>query len=59
MEALLRAISDLIAEKDTKISLLKWEVEKLQKEIKELKNDIKKYEENEAIMMGFDKGENK
>lgn len=48
METLLKAINDLLEEKDTRISLLKWEVENLKKENAELKNDIEKYKENEV-----------
>lgn len=55
MEALMKAINDILESKDTTISLKKWENERLQrenaelkKEIEELKNDIEKYKENEV-----------
>ena len=48
MEALMKAINDVLKEKDTTISLLKWEIESLTKENAELKNDIEKYKENEV-----------
>ena len=55
MEALMKAINDILKEKDTRISLLKWEKERLEKEVAELKKenaelkiDIEKYEENEV-----------
>ena len=48
MEALFRAISKILAEKEDDITMLKWENERLRAEIKELKNDIEKYKENEA-----------
>lgn len=48
METLLKAINDILEEKNTDISILKWENEKLRKENAELKNDIEKYRENEA-----------
>ena len=55
MEALMKAINDIIASKDTKISLQKWEIEslikeneRLKKENAELKYDIEKYKENEV-----------
>lgn len=55
MEALMKALNDIIASKNTDISLLKWKVESLEKENAELKKenaelkvDIEKYKENEA-----------
>ena len=48
MEALMKAINDILESKDTTISLQKWEIERLKKEIAELKNDIEKYKENEV-----------
>lgn len=48
MEALMKAINDVLKEKDTSITLLKFENERLREEIAELKNDIEKYKENEA-----------
>lgn len=55
MEALMKAINDILASKDTKISLQKWEIEsltkeneRLKKENAELKYDIEKYKENEV-----------
>ena len=55
MEALLKEINDILISKNTKISLLKWEIESLNKENAELKKkneelelDVKMYEENEV-----------
>ena len=55
METLMKAINDILETKDTSISLLKWEKERLEKEILELKKeiselryDIEKYKENEV-----------
>jgi FtsZ-binding cell division protein ZapB len=48
METLMKEINALLEDKNTTISLLQWEVEKLKKEIADLKNDIEKYKENEA-----------
>lgn len=48
MEALMRAINDILKEKEADISILKWENERLRTEIAELKKDIEKYRENEA-----------
>ena len=50
MEALMKAINDIIREKDSTISLQKWKIDNLEKEIAELKNDIEKYKENEVNM---------
>ena len=50
MEALMKAINDIIKEKDATIKLYKWEIDRLKKEIEELKNDIEKYKENEVNM---------
>jgi len=54
METLLKEINDILIAKNTKISLLKWEIESLNKENAELKKenealkfDVSKYEENE------------
>lgn len=44
----MKEINDILEEKNTRISILKWENERLQKEIAELKNDIEKYKENEV-----------
>ena len=48
MEALWKEISKLLEKKNEDISLLKWENERLKKEIAELKVDIEKYKENEV-----------
>jgi hypothetical protein len=48
MEALMKALNDVLADRDTNISILKWENERLRKENAELKNDIEKYKGNEA-----------
>lgn len=48
MEALFKAINDILKEKGESISLLKWENERLRKENVELKQDIEKYKENEV-----------
>ena len=50
MEALMKAINDILQTKDLDISLLKMENERLKRENKELKNDIEKYKENEVKM---------
>lgn len=54
MEAVMKAINDVLVEKDTNISLLKWENERLKNENAELKKenealklDVEKYKENE------------
>lgn len=51
MEALMKAINDIIKEKDATITLQKWEIDRLKKENEELKNDIEKYKENEVNMV--------
>ena len=48
MEALMKAINDIIKDKDATISLQKWEIERLKEKIEELENDIEKYKENEV-----------
>lgn len=48
METLMKAINEILEQKETEIMCLKWENEKLKQEIAELKNDIEKYEENEV-----------
>ena len=48
METLMRAINDILETKDSDISILKWENERLRTEIAELKADIEKYKENEV-----------
>ena len=48
MEALMKAINEILEAKNTEISLLKWENERLHKQNAELKNDIEKYKENEV-----------
>ena len=55
MEALMKALNDIIQSKDTDICLKRWEIERLNKEIEELKKenaelkiDIEKYKENEV-----------
>lgn len=48
MESLLKAINDILKEKDESISLLKWENERLKEENAMLKQDIEKYKENEV-----------
>lgn len=55
MEAILKAINDVLVSKDTDITLKKWEIERLQKEVAELKKenaelkiDIEKCKENEV-----------
>lgn len=50
MEALMKAINDIILSKDSTITIQKWEIESLKKEIAELKNDIEKYKENEVTL---------
>ena len=51
METLMKAINDIIKEKDATITFQKWEIDRLKKEIEELKNDIEKYKENEVNMV--------
>lgn len=55
MEALMKAINDIIQSKDSTITIQKWEIESLQRQIaelrkenEELKIDIEKYKENEV-----------
>ena len=48
METLIKEIDKLLEEKNSRIDLLKWEVEYLKKENAELKTDIEKYKENEV-----------
>ena len=48
METLLKAINDILESKNTDISLLKWENERLKKEIAELKVDIEKHKTKEV-----------
>lgn len=48
METLMKEINALLEDKNTTITLLQWEVEKLKKELAEAKNDLEKYKENEA-----------
>ena len=48
MENLMRAIDNILKDKNTEITLLKWEIESLKKENAELKYDIEKYKENEV-----------
>lgn len=48
METLMKEINALLEDKNTTITLLQWENEKLKKEVADLKNDIEKYKENEA-----------
>ena len=48
MEALFKAINDVLQSRDDSIYLLEWENERLKAEIAELKNDIEKYKENEV-----------
>lgn len=67
MEALLKAINEIIEEKDRAISFLKWEKDELKKENAELKaknealeNDVKMYQENDEskpYKIGFNQGE--
>ena len=67
MEALLKAINEIIEEKDRAISFLKWEKEDLKKENAELKEkvnaleaDVEMYQENEENKkhkIGFCEGE--
>lgn len=48
METLMKEIDYILEQKNTEISCLKWEIERLKKENTELKVDIAKYEENEV-----------
>ena len=51
MEALFKAINDMLASKDSDIQLLKWEIKRLKDENAKLKEDIEKYKENEVKMV--------
>ena len=61
MEALMKAINDILASKDLDISCKNWRIESLEKELAEvkkeneaLKADIKMYQENEEkTVCGF------
>ena len=55
METLMQEINNLLEEKNSTISILKWEKERMEKEILELKKEmsslyyvIEKYKENEV-----------
>lgn len=48
METLMKELNNLLEEKNMEIYLLKSKNERLTEEIKELKNDIEKYKENEV-----------
>lgn len=48
MKTLMQELNNLLEEKNTKITLLEWEVSQLKKENAELRNDVEKYKENEA-----------
>ena len=55
MEALMKAINDILAKKDDRIAILVWEKERAEREVAELKaviaelrQDIEKYKENEV-----------
>ena len=48
METLMKELNNLLEEKNMEIYLLKSKNERLMEEIKELKNDIEKYKENEV-----------
>ena len=48
METLMKELNNLLEEKNMEIYLLKSKNERLMEEIKELKNDIDKYKENEV-----------
>ena len=63
----MKAINDILEEKNRAINLYKWQIEKLEKENAELKeknealeNDVKMYQENEEnkpYKIGFNQGE--
>ena len=48
METLMKELNNLLEDKNSKISILEWEVSQLKKENAELKADIEKYKENEV-----------
>ena len=50
MEEVMKAINEVLKEKETSITLLRFENDRLKREISELKNDIEKYKENEVNM---------
>ena len=50
MKTLLKEIDKLLEAKNSEIYMLQWEKERLLAQIKELKHDIEKYEENEVKM---------
>ena len=50
MEEVMKAINEVLKEKETSITLLRFENDRLKREIAELKNDIEKYKENEVNM---------
>ena len=49
METLFKAINDFLKDKDTTLSLLKWELECLKEENEGLKSEIEKYAESEGV----------
>ena len=51
METLMKEINSIIESKNLEIFLLKTENERLKRENAELKQDIEKYKENEAILV--------
>ena len=46
----MQELNDILAEKNSRIALLEWEISGLKKENAELKNDIEKYKKNEVKM---------
>ena len=48
MEALFRAIDEILVAKNSEIHILKWEKEILENKIAKLEEDIEKYKENEV-----------
>ena len=48
METLLKEINKLIEAKNDEIDILRWENERLKKDVADLKADIEKYKENEV-----------